>query len=541
MNTILEEFLDVLEIRYTKHFAIALYQEHPHKYNMYGLQKMLNVYGVKTIGVRVDTKDLLRLNYPCILHTHGDFVIGLDCNTDMIKFLQQGKETTLPHDFFQQTWTGNALVVKETTEAVEPDYRMHQRLELVSMVKTYSTPVMLMMAVGIGIANHLKNMGVSDIIYIVLSLLGVFVCILLIEKQLFGSSRYGDRVCSLFHHADCNSILDGPQAKIFGISWSEVGLGYFSANTFLLSLFPFSFRFIAAINWLSMFFGLWSIYYQWRVAKSWCMLCIMVQTIIWAMGITAVILCATTALPTFDIADCLLSILVFAAGIMTVHQFVSARVTEEQRIHIVQRYRALKANDVVAKNLIESGDYYETTLDDSSVIFGNPKAKIRVTILSNPHCNPCSRMHQQVESLLASSKNEICIQYIFSSFNKEMEDSNRYLIFCYKSNSKDEALRKFALWYEKEKFNYERVLQKNYNLIHTETIEKEMEKHRVWRKRTALSATPTVLVNGHKIPSEYELIDLAMVVNTVISEKKILQDINGRSTTPLGAEQQTAE
>lgn len=122
-----------------------------------------------------------------------------------------------------------------------------------------------------------------------------------------------------------------------------------------------------------------------------------------------------------------------------------------------------------------------------------------------------------------------------------MEDSNRYLIFCYKSNSKDEALRKFALWYEKEKFNYERVLQKNYNLIHTETIEKEMEKHRVWRKRTALSATPTVLVNGHKIPSEYELIDLAMVVNTVISEKKILQDINGRSTTPLGAEQQTAE
>ena len=68
MKTILEYFLDALEINYTKHFTKVLYQEHPHKYNMYGLKQMLDVYCVKALGVCSDTKDLYSLNYPCILH-----------------------------------------------------------------------------------------------------------------------------------------------------------------------------------------------------------------------------------------------------------------------------------------------------------------------------------------------------------------------------------------------------------------------------------------------------------------------------------------
>ena len=72
-------------------------------------------------------------------------------------------------------------------------------------------------------------------------------------------------------------------------------------------------------------------------------------------------------------------------------------------------------------------------------------------------------------------------------------------------------------------------------------IETEMEKHRQWRKQTSLMATPTVLINGYKLPDEYELEDLALIANLAITEKNILQDINGRSTTLLGAESQSAE
>ena len=53
-------------------------------------------------------------------------------------------------------------------------------------------------------------------------------------------------------------------------------------------------------------------------------------------------------------------------------------------------------------------------------------------------------------------------------------------------------------------------------------------------------ATPTILVNGFELPAEYEIEDLTMIVN-IVKDENILQDINGRSTTPLGAEQLSAE
>ncbi len=540
MKNILEHFLDALEVRYTKRYADSLYDEHPHRNNMYGLKKMLDVYGVKAVGVRLENKNLACLNYPCILHVGHEFVVGLECGTDGITYLQHGEKATAGHEVFREMWSGNALVVSETTEAVEPDYRAHRREGWIAMAETFAIPVLLALAAAIGAAGRLKDAGMWDWARMVLSLAGILVCCMLMEKQLSGQSRYGDRVCSLFRHADCNSVLDGPMAKVFGISWSEVGLGYFAAGILLLSLYPASSGPVAVVNWMAMLYGVWSVYYQWRVAKSWCVLCVIVQAIIWAAGIAAVF--SALAGPfVLDVAGVLLSCITFAVCIMAVHQYASAGVAGKERVHAVRQYRALKADGDVARLLIGKGEYHETTRDDSSVIFGNPEAEMRVTILSNPHCNPCARMHERVERLLGMVGNEICVQYIFSSFNESLEDSSRYLIACYFDHQQDEALHKFALWYTKDKFDHERVLREHEVRIHTERVEKEMEKHRKWREKTSLTATPTVLVNGHKLPDEYELEDLAMIANVAIIGRNILQDINGRSTTPLGAGARPAE
>ena len=526
MKNILEQFLDAIDVRYNKQFADKLYYEHPHRYNMYGLKKMLDVYRVKTLGVRIDSKNLLSLNYPCILHTYGDFVIGLDCGADTITFLQNAKRITISHDAFKQTWTGNALVVEETTEADEPDYYNHRREEILAKAKVYCIPVILVLSSIIGIVAHIQEMELFSIIGLILNTFGVFVCAMLMQKQLMGESRYGDRVCSLFNHADCNSILDGPKAKIFGISWSEVGMGYFTASILLITLYHESVGMVAIINWIAMFYGVWSIYYQWRIAKSWCILCVISQIIIWLIGIIAIISCISAPF-TFGVISSLLPCMAYGICIMAVHNYAIAHAAEKGRIRAVQKYRALKANSKVANALIENGECYETSLEDSSILFGNTEAKMRVTILSNPHCNPCARMHKHVENLLRLSGGEICIQYIFSSFNENLEDSNRYLIFCYFEYGQDEALSKFADWYLKDKFNYEKVVKKNAAHIHTIKIEREMERHREWRNRTSLIETPTILVNGYKLPDEYEIEDLAMIVNT-IKEENVLQDINGK-------------
>ena len=540
MKNILEQFLDEIEVSYTHQFTEKLYNEHPHKYNMYGLKRMLDVYGVKTLGVHSNNADLLSLTYPCILHTHGDFVIGLECKDDSVTYLQHGKKLTLAIDKFKQTWTNNALVVEETTEAIEPDYKTHQWKELISKMKSYSLPFMLILAVLIGIVSHWGNTGIFDLIRIAFSSVGVLVCILLMEKQLTGESHYGDRVCSLFHHSDCNSVLDGAMAKIFGISWSEVGLGYFMANMLLLSLFPASSSMVAVVSWAAMLYGVWSIYYQWRVAKSWCVLCVLTQVIIWLIGIIAIVSYFYIPFSCYGI-DGLLVCIVFAESILLVHQYALVQETEKERVRAVQQYRSFKVNSTVSKVLIGKGEYYETTLDDSSIIFGNPQAETRVTILSNPHCNPCARMHKQVENLLNINSDDICVQYIFSSFNETLEDSSRYLIAMYQNKDQQTAREIYSSWYEKDKNKFKEILEGHAGIIHSGNVEAEMKKHLAWKRRTGFTATPTILVNGNELPREYELEDLAMIVNSIVTEKNIMQDINDRSTTSLGAERPSAE
>ena len=517
MKNILEYFLDEIEVPYTKSFADKLYNEHPHKYNMYGLKKMLDLYGVKTVGVRVESRDLLKLNYPCILHTYGDFAIGINCTDEIITYVIQGRKNEVTHDDFKQTWTGNALVVSETTEAVEPNIKAHRREDILSMAKRFCIPVLLAFTTIVGIVDGLisKRLSCFYIIELLLSIMGVFVCILLMQKQLFNESKYGDRVCSLFHHTDCSSVLDGAKSKVFGISWSEIGLGYFITNTLLIGLFQESFCFIAIISWMAMFFGVWSIYFQWKVAKNWCVLCVLAQIIIWLFGLFAVWICfSEKPLFSYSIIESILIYSLFLVSIIAIHNCVLAYGKEKERITTIQKYRALKANNNVAKALIEEQEFYETTLNDSRILFGNPRAKMRVTILSNPHCNPCARMHERIEKLLDLCSDNICIQYIFSSFNEQLEDSSRYLIYCYDMNDIQASREAFTKWYKGEKTNHEAITRKYSVQIHNEKVEEELIKHKEWRQRTKLMATPTILVNGFELPAEYEIEDLAMIAET---------------------------
>ena len=312
-------------------------------------------------------------------------------------------------------------------------------------------------------------------------------------------------------------------------------MGYFTARVLLLSLYTEASLAIILINWIAMLYGVWSIHYQWKVAKSWCVLCVIVQAIIWIMGLLDIV---TFCSITFNIAcvSCIFACLTYTVSIIVIHHYVKTQAEEKDRILAVQQYRAIKANEWVAKALFEHGQYYETSPEDSSIVFGNPNANMRVTILSNPHCNPCARMHLEVERLLDISRDSICVQYIFVFFNESLDDSSRFLISCYDAAHLDTTRKIYSEWYAGEKDNYEKIIKQHNATIHTEKVENEFLKHVEWRKKTGVVATPTVLVNGHILPKEYELEDLTMITNIDIIEKNILQDINGRSTTPLGAD-----
>lgn len=58
-------------------------------------------------------------------------------------------------------------------------------------------------------------------------------------------------------------------------------------------------------------------------------------------------------------------------------------------------YNNLKFSEGVFATLLHGQQSANIELGSSAIIFGNPDAQIRITIYSNPHCNPCARMHKK--------------------------------------------------------------------------------------------------------------------------------------------------
>ena len=50
-------FLDLLNVKHTGSFSNQCFNEHPHKYNLFGLSKMLSDYGVENAATRISDKE----------------------------------------------------------------------------------------------------------------------------------------------------------------------------------------------------------------------------------------------------------------------------------------------------------------------------------------------------------------------------------------------------------------------------------------------------------------------------------------------------
>ena len=101
---------------------------------------------------------------------------------------------------------------------------------------------------------------------------------------------------------------------------------------------------------------------------------------------------------------------------------------------IKQEINSIKANEDVFEALLKKQPVYEVSKADSQILFGNPDADLTINVFTNPFCNPCARMHKRIENILRETNRNMCVQYLFSSFNHDLEFAVKYLIAAWLKN-----------------------------------------------------------------------------------------------------------
>ncbi|MCC8198070.1 MAG: DsbA family protein [Tannerellaceae bacterium] len=144
---------------------------------------------------------------------------------------------------------------------------------------------------------------------------------------------------------------------------------------------------------------------------------------------------------------------------------------------------------------------------DSAIIFGNKEGQILLTILTNPHCTPCIRLHTRIRSIVTDSRSNFRIQYLYTSFGKDYDESSLYMISLYLHHPIEETLRIYDEWYRWGKVKRHQFF-KAYPSPIEEKVLKEYEKHNAWTDKHQLMATPTILVNGYELPASHQIEDI---------------------------------
>ena len=511
MKPIFLRFLDELEVQYTTQYATSTHDEHPYKHTIYGLSSMLDKYSVSNVALNLnDKEELLKLQPPFIAQATEDIVIVKSVSNENVKYDWRGKEIDVTFEKFKEIWSGVVLLAYPTEESIEPGYHENRRNVILSRCKTAIAISCAILSLIAAIISNGIYKDIYKLLFIITEIAGLFTTTLLLMKQLKVENPFADKICNLLKSGDCNDVLATKAAKFFGIAnWSEIGFTFFFVNTLMAITFPDTIFFMSVITLFALPYTLWSVWYQKFKVRRWCVLCLIVQGLLWITVLVS-LLGGTYNSPSCNIPGIIALLSLYGVILFSLNMLLPKFIKAGELTFWKNNFNSLKARDNVFKTILEEQKHF--TIDDkaSTLLFGNPDAPMQVTIFGNPYCNPCAELHKKLHIFEGY---EIGIRYIFTSFRPEYNNINKYLIAAYQQFGEKDATEIYNKWYDGGKAEKEKFFE-NYNLdIEDESVLKEFSNHQQWIKSSRLSSTPTTIVNGHLLPNEYKIEDLIYFID----------------------------
>ena len=224
------------------------------------------------------------------------------------------------------------------------------------------------------------------------------------------------KVCTGIAKGNCNAVLTGKQAKLFNwLSLSEVGFFYFIGSLSSLLFIQNSIFILAWFSILPLPYTAFSICYQWKVARQWCVLCIAVQAllILGAVSISAgKFLFSFSQFPTSFFPGIISLYLLPALTWFAVKPYI---LSLQQAKATRREYLRIKFNPEIFDALLKKQPAVTQPTDNLGIDLGNFNAANTLIKVCNPYCDPCAKAHPKIEELLEQQGNNLHVKIIFTA------------------------------------------------------------------------------------------------------------------------------
>ena len=163
-----------------------------------------------------------------------------------------------------------------------------------------------------------------------------------------------------------------------------------------------------------------------------------------------------------------------------------------------------KKNPVVLRTLMLSQKYYEISLTESSLVFGEKDASIMITAFLSLHCSHCARAFEKIKEILKSEIKTGINIVLITSDSKILNT----LYYLNRQDKQDEALDILDRWFNADTYSRSKISE-TLCIPDVDDVSGEVGNgNMTLLKACNVIGTPAFFVNGYLLPNQYDIDDI---------------------------------
>lgn len=496
------QYLNHLHVPVSHTYVRKRMESHPNYPSLLSIHDTLQELGIESYACEGTKEELLKETSPVLLH----FNIG----DGHLQYFKSPQQAVKEYAGFDKKWSGHAMFITLPPQQLRAVAVHDALLRQEKQRRFFETGLFVLLACAPVITTVVAG-NFPALLISIFSIGGLYLSWLIAQKELGLSNEVSNMLCSMVKNSRCEAVILSRGGRLFRfLSWGDVGLVYFTTTLLFIALGTIlpQHNFMAwqyTLCLAGLVFPFYSIYYQWRMVKQWCVLCLGVVAALLLSGLTA--LYTLAPIHTAGMVEQLHGQSLLCYGVMILIVFTTWQLWKQsmqQAIkslpHEINALR-LKRNPDIFKALLNSKDSnsYNLPWVDEPIVYGNPQAPYKIVVACNPYCGPCAKAHKQLDHIFEAHPHHLQVAIRFSLH--KVTEENEMIVAAKKilAAAKDKPMQAINDWYEY------RDIEKYAALHPTETsnVEDALKKHAGWVEQAGIKGTPTFFINGRELPQVY--------------------------------------
>lgn len=508
----LRHWLTMLKIPVAAKYLEQQLLSHPDYPSLLSVTDTLDRLGIENEAVLIDKDALAEVPVPFLAHipsNGGSLVLVKDLKTHL-----------KAHPGFWEAWNGIVVVAEKPAQLSNSE---HNKILLEERKQKWLVLTVILACLAFSLAALGNHFSLSLLLLLCTMIAGMFTAVLILLHALGQPSPLLEQLCHAGKNTSCDAVLTSRQE-----TWNpgDAGMIYFS---FSWLFFVFSglsgnmggfVQIAGMLSLLSIPFTLFSLYYQARIIKKWCVLCLMTVSLLWIQALITVPAIALAADDSMQVLPAaFLFLLTAGAWLLLIKPLLFKNETLREKIWPLLRF---KNNAEHFMAVLETQRRVDTCPFQDDLQLGNPEAPVQIVVACGLYCQPCAKAHAVLHELLDQKGLNLGVTVRFLISTKNPEDRQlkgvRHILQYIRQKP---ALNRNALvrsilfdWYTF--MDADRFIAK-YLIIEQHDVSGMLQDHETWCSRAQITVTPSLFINGYPLPASYTVFDLPSLIDGICS------------------------